>query len=95
MYLLEIAQPFLVPESQRKTFEAARELVKTATRAIDIDQSQRITQERLTKEIDERQKYANVIFSKFVVNFMHVAILPVVDGRDKMMWFEQIAREVR
>jgi Ti-type conjugative transfer relaxase TraA len=38
-----------VPEPQRKTFEAARETIKTVTRAMDTDRQQRVVQERLAQ----------------------------------------------
>ena len=38
-----------VPEQQRKGFDAARETLKTVSRAIDTDRSQHIAQERLAQ----------------------------------------------
>ena len=38
-----------VPDQQRKSFEAARETLKTVSRAIDTDRNQRIAQERLAQ----------------------------------------------
>ena len=44
-----------VPEQQRKTFEAVRETLKTVSRAIDTDRSQRIAQERLA-QVQKKKK---------------------------------------